>query len=71
MDTVSELIDIFELMDKADTADTAVIAMGGSTYVIQDEAGGNAVIEVVELTGVTGVTAIGTALGSSSTVTLA
>ena len=50
VDTVSELIDIFELMDKADTADT-LIEMGGSSYVISDEANNNRVIEVVELTG--------------------
>ena len=71
VDTVSELIDIFELMDKANTADTALIEMGGASYVISDEANNNRVIEVVELTGVTGVTGIGTALGSSNTVTLA
>ena len=69
VDTVSELIDIFELMDKGSTADGAAIEMAGSTYIISDA--GDNVIEVVELTGVTGVTAIGTTLGSSTTVTLA
>ena len=69
VDAVSELIDIFELMDKASTADGAAIEMAGSTYIISDAS--DNVIEVVELTGVTGVTGIGTALGSSNTVTLA
>jgi len=57
VDTVAELVDIFELIDTAGTEEFGAIQMGSDTYVIGIDATNN-VEEVVKLTGVTGVTAI-------------
>jgi len=56
VDTIAEVIDIFELVDATDTIG-AIEAMG-NTYVISNDTG--AIEEVVQLTGLTGVTAIST-----------
>jgi Ca2+-binding RTX toxin-like protein len=56
VDTIAEVIDIFELVDATDTIG-AIEAMG-NTYVIANDSGN--IEEVVQLTGLTGVTAIST-----------
>ena len=53
VDTVAEVIDIFELMDAAGTEEFGAVVAMGNTYVIGITSG-NVVEEVVQLTGLTG-----------------
>lgn len=57
VDTAAEIIDIFELMDSASTEQFGAIVVNGNTYVIGINSS-DAVLEVVELTGLTTATSI-------------
>lgn len=67
IDSVAEIIDIFELVDTSSTEEFGVIEMGGDTYVIGIDASDD-VLDVVQLVGVTGVATVGLTAASDVTV---
>ncbi len=63
VDTIGEIKAIYELLHTSGAADIGAIQMGGNTYVIFEDAT-DTTKDIIQLTGVTGITAVGTTDGA-------
>jgi Ca2+-binding RTX toxin-like protein len=71
IDTLAEWIDAALLVETA-TADTLAFEFGGNTYIIEDDGAGaaNALVSIVELTGVTGIEVVDAGAGNAAANTV-